>query len=132
MCEPIDIFSELQSGDFLFIDSSHTVKYKGDVNFELLEVMPALRKGVHIHIHDIWFPYDYPPDWIFNERRAWAEMYLLEAFLEYNNVFTVELSGNLLSLRCESAMKQLWHEGVDWSAGNHHRSGAFWMEKSGA
>ena len=48
-----------ERNDLLFIDSSHTVKAGGDVNYLFLEVLPRLRKGVIVHIHDIFLPYDY-------------------------------------------------------------------------
>ena len=52
---PVDTFLELGAGDFLFIDTSHTVKTGGDVVFLLQEVLPRLAEGVIIHIHDISF-----------------------------------------------------------------------------
>ena len=58
------IFSKLSKNDILFIDSSHTIKTGGDVVCEFLEILPQLKKGVIIHIHDIFFPYDYPKDWV--------------------------------------------------------------------
>ena len=77
---PIDVFTGLEDGDFLFLDSSHAVKLGSDVNFLILEVLPRLRPGVTIHVHDIFLPFDYAPDalhTIFN----WSETSLLHAFL---------------------------------------------------
>ena len=54
----LEFFSELHSGDILFIDSSHTVKIGGDVNYLFLEVLPRLEPGVIVHIHDIFLPFD--------------------------------------------------------------------------
>jgi len=123
----LDYFSKIGTGDFLFIDSSHTVKYNGDVNYEILEIMPALVRGVHVHVHDVWFPYDYPYDWIFGERRAWAEMYILEAFLAFNSAFKVELCGNMIANKCPDLVKSLWSDRIDWES--MHKTGVFWMEK---
>ena len=55
----LEFFSELHSGDVLFIDSSHTVKIGGDVNYLFLEVLPRLEPGVIVHIHDIFLPFEY-------------------------------------------------------------------------
>ncbi len=55
----LEVFTSLGKGDFLIIDSSHTVKPAGDVNFLILEVLPRLRPGVIVHFHDIYLPYDY-------------------------------------------------------------------------
>lgn len=77
-------FSELSSGDILFIDSSHIIRPQGDVLFEYLEVLPSLKKGVIVHIHDIFSPRDYLDEWVKEEVRFWNEQYLLEAFLTSN------------------------------------------------
>jgi hypothetical protein len=47
-------------GDVLFIDSSHILRLDGDVPFLYLEILPVLKKGVRVHIHDIPFPYNFP------------------------------------------------------------------------
>ena len=60
----LEFFSQLHSGDILFIDSSHTVKIGGDVNYLFLEVLPRLKPGVIVHIHDIFLPFEYRRDWI--------------------------------------------------------------------
>jgi Methyltransferase domain len=57
-------FSQLRSGDILFIDSSHTVKIGGHVNYLFLEVLPRLNPGVIVHVHDIFFLFDYRRDWV--------------------------------------------------------------------
>jgi hypothetical protein len=54
----LDFFTCLKSNDILFIDSSHAVKFGGDVCREFLEILPLLPSGVLIHVHDIFFPYD--------------------------------------------------------------------------
>ena len=83
------LFSSLSAGDFLFIDSSHIIRPQGDVLFEYLEVLPTLRSGVVVHIHDIFTPKDYLDKWIFEETRFWNEQYLLEAFLSFNDSFRI-------------------------------------------
>ncbi len=88
---PVDTFLELGAGDFLFIDTSHTVKTGGDVVFLLQEVLPRLAEGVTTHIHDIFLPWDYPQDWVF-AGRAWNEQYAVRAFLAFNSAFEILLS----------------------------------------
>lgn len=78
------IFAELDSGDILFIDSTHVIRPQGDVPFEYLELLPTLNKGVIVHIHDIFSPKDYPRERLVDEVRLWNEQYLLEAFLTGN------------------------------------------------
>lgn len=78
------LFTELNRGDILFIDSSHMIRPQGDVLFELLELLPTLNIGVIVHIHDIFSPRDYLKTWVMDDVRFWNEQYLLEAFLTGN------------------------------------------------
>jgi Methyltransferase domain len=86
---PVSVFEQLAAGDVLFVDTTHTVKSGGDVNKVVLEILPTLASGVVIHFHDIFLPYEYPRDWIVEHRRLWAEQYLLQAFLAFNDEFEV-------------------------------------------
>jgi Methyltransferase domain len=92
---PLNLFAELQEGDVLFIDSSHVSKVGSDVNHIFFKILPALRPGVRVHFHDIFYPFEYPEEWVMNGR-SWTEAYVLRAFLEYNSAFTVELFPNFL------------------------------------
>jgi predicted O-methyltransferase YrrM len=92
----LNIFKNLESNDFLFIDSSHMIKRDGDVLHEYLEILPILNKGVIVHIHDIFTPYDYPQEWVKNYLRFWNEQYLFEAFMTQNKSWSTLLSLNYL------------------------------------
>lgn len=81
---PVSLFQTLDAGDFLFIDSTHTVKTGSDVNFLILEVLPRLRQGVLIHFHDIYLPFDYGRDAL-DSFFDWAETSLLRAYLAHND-----------------------------------------------
>ena len=89
--EDVDLsrFHELEANDILFIDSSHVLRTAGDVFVEYLHVLPTLKKGVIVHIHDIFIPYEYPKDWIAKKRRFWTEQYILQAFLTFNPEFEI-------------------------------------------
>lgn len=91
----LDEFEILQGNDILFIDSTHVSKVGSDVNRIFFDILPKLKDGVLIHFHDIFYPFEYPQDWIF-EGRAWNEAYLLRAFLQYNNSFQVVLMNTFL------------------------------------
>ena len=86
----VEEFAALEAGDILFIDSSHVVKTGSDVNRIYFDVLPALARGVRIHIHDIFLPHDYPQSWAIDENRSWNEQYLVRALLMYANGFRVE------------------------------------------
>ncbi len=81
---PHEIFDELGPGDLLFIDSTHVSRVGSDVNRLLLDVVPSLPAGVHVHVHDIFWPFEYPEAWVY-EGRAWNENYLLRALLVGND-----------------------------------------------
>ena len=85
----VEVFQQLEADDILFIDSSHVIKPQGDVLFEYLGILPSLRPGVLVHVHDIFTPKDYPDDWLKGEMRLWNEQYLLEAFLTFNDKFRI-------------------------------------------
>lgn len=88
-------FEVLQANDILFIDSTHVSKINSDVNFIFFDILPRLASGVYIHFHDIFFPFEYPRDWVY-EGRAWNEAYILRAFLQYNNAFRVVLMNTFM------------------------------------
>jgi hypothetical protein len=93
---PIDIFDELDAGDILFIDSSHVLKTCSDVEYELFSILPRLKPGVFVHFHDIFYPFEYPPEWVIERNYSWNEIYGLRAFLMYNNKFRIEFWNDYL------------------------------------
>jgi len=82
-------FAVLESGDFLFIDSTHVTKADSDVNHHLFRILPSLKDGVIVHFHDVFYPFEYPPRWFFDENRSWNELYALRAFLMFNRRFEI-------------------------------------------
>lgn len=89
-------FSDLSAGDILFIDSTHVSKVNSDVNHIFFKVLPSLTSGSYIHFHDIYYPFEYPKEWIY-AGRAWNEAYLLRAFLQYNACFKIRLFNSFLA-----------------------------------
>ena len=94
---PVTKFEELQAGDVLFIDSSHALKIDSDVAYLFLEVLPRIKPGVFVHIHDVPFPFNTPfpaSSWIFGERPPvyWNEAMIVQTFLAFNDSFEVQLS----------------------------------------
>jgi hypothetical protein len=78
---PLPIFESLQAGDVLFIDSTHIMKTGSDVCFELFEILPRLNKGVIVHIHDMFWPFEYPRRWAVDDNRSWNEIYAIRVML---------------------------------------------------
>jgi predicted O-methyltransferase YrrM len=82
-------FAALTEGDVLFIDSSHLVKCGNDVVFLYLNILPTIKPGVLLHIHDIFLPYEYPREWIVKEKWVWNEQYLVQTLLAFSDAFEV-------------------------------------------
>jgi hypothetical protein len=72
------IFYDIEAGDIVFFDGSHRVFSNSDTTVFLFEVLPQLKPGVFVHIHDIFLPDDYPPEW---DRRLYNEQYVVAAML---------------------------------------------------
>jgi len=119
----LEFFSQLGSGDVLFIDSSHTVKIGGDVNYLFLEVLPRLRPGVVVHVHDIFLPFEYRRDWVLDEFRFWTEQYILQAFLTFNSQFEVLLANSYLNHYHQQELKAAFPGLSSWAGGS------FWMRR---
>jgi len=119
----VDFFAGLETNDILFIDSSHAVKFGSDVFYEFLELLPRLNPGVWIHVHDIFFPHDYPAEWLLDRRLALNEQYFLEAFLAFNNSFATQLANYWVCLDHADAACHLWSNDI--------RASSFWMKRLG-
>jgi predicted O-methyltransferase YrrM len=118
-----DFFSQLNSNDILFIDSSHAVKIGGDVNYLFLEVLPRLKPGVIVHIHDIFLPFEYRRDWVMEQFRFWTEQYLLQGFLMFNSEFEVLMANSYLNHYHQEDLKASFPTLSSW------RGGSFWMRR---
>lgn len=103
----LTIFDALEANDILFLDTSHIVKTGSDVNFWLFNILPRLKPGVIIHIHDIFWPFEYPKEWI-RQQKCYTELYLIRAFLMNNKDYEIQLFNNYLQKRYpEIVEKQL-------------------------
>jgi hypothetical protein len=74
----VAMFQSLEAGDILFLDSSHRAFQGSDVTVFFTEILPRLKPGVIVHVHDIYLPDDYIRGHI---GRLWNEQYLLAVLL---------------------------------------------------
>jgi hypothetical protein len=74
----LTLFDKLEPRDILFFDGSHRVFTNSDATVFFLDVMPRLRPGIIVHVHDIFLPWDYPPDF---RKRLYSEQYMLAAMM---------------------------------------------------
>jgi hypothetical protein len=97
----LKIFDRLNAGDVLFMDGSHRSFMNSDVTVFFLEILPRLKSGVLVHLHDIFLPLDYPPYWElqYYPHRYWSEQYLLAAsLLAKQSAYDVVLPNHYISI----------------------------------
>ena len=111
--------------DLLFIDSSHVVKIGGDVNHELLEIVPRLKPGALVHWHDILLPGEYWKTWVKDKHYIWSEQYLLQAFLQFNQEFEVIWASRYMHLNSPEAITAAF----PFFDRQNHRISSFWIRR---
>lgn len=121
---PPERLAELEAGDILFVDTTHTVKLGSDVNHVILDVLPVLTPGVLVHFHDIFLPWEYPQEWFEQMHYYWAEQYLLQAFLAFNDAFEVVVPASAVARECPDRL-----DAVVPSFTPGRRPGAFWIAR---
>ena len=119
----VDMFLQLQENDILFVDGSHVVRTKGDVCFIILEILPRLARGVIIHFHDIFLPFDYPKELIVERQFFWTEQYLLQAYLTENCSVEVLFSSQFISSNYTEEVKHIFPNALGIYGGS------FWIRK---
>lgn len=123
----LSIFDELNVGDFLFIDGSHRVLQNSDTTVFFLEVLPKIKPGVIIQIHDIMLPADYPESWT---KRMYSEQYVLAAMLLFaHEKFNIIMPNSYVSW-CTTLLKSLeplWNTPGLENLQQH--GGSFWFSK---
>lgn len=124
----LSVFQALEPGDILFIDNSHRVFMNSDVTVVFLEILPRLKDGVIVHLHDIPLPYDYPPQW---QYRFFSEQYMLAVqLLSGNSTMEVLCPCSYISAdeQLKAILSPLWNmpemEGIQ--TGGY----SFWYRKS--
>jgi predicted O-methyltransferase YrrM len=123
---PLETFEALEENDILFIDSSHVVKTGSDVVHEFLEIVPRLKKGVLVHVHDIFLPSEYPRPWVLEGHRFWTEQYLLQAFLAFNDSFEVLWAGSFMHLDHPEALERAFAS----YQRDRRWPGSFWIRRT--
>ena len=131
---PLDRFEALKKGDILFIDSSHVMKTASDVHHIYLTILPRLKPGVIVHIHDIFYPFEYPRRWLIREPRYWNEVHLVDTMLTHGSSFEILFFVDAFIQKSAAKLKsdravfdrfdgfptQQWH----------HWNGSLWLRKT--
>jgi hypothetical protein len=125
---PLEVFDALGEGDVLFIDTSHTVKTGGDVPWLFNEVLPRLRPGVVVHIHDVFLPGDYPQPWV-HENWGWNEIYLVQSFLAFNSAYEILFGSQYMIQRHRDVLVEAF---PGYPGQEHRGGGSLWIRRRSA
>lgn len=119
----VSLFAELQANDVLFIDSSHVAKTGSDVAYLVFEVIPRLAPGVYVHFHDVFYPFEYPAEWVLRGW-TWNEAYLVRAFLQFNRQFEIALWGTAIAEQYPDVLAELMPLAVK------NTGGSLWLRRA--
>lgn len=87
----------LAPNDILFIDSTHVLRTGSDVCRELCEILPSLTPGVIVHLHDMFWPFEYPRKWVVDENRSWNELYAVRLMLTHSRDWKILMFNDYMS-----------------------------------
>jgi predicted O-methyltransferase YrrM len=124
---PLAVFEALGENDVLFIDTSHVAKTGSDVVWLYQEVVPRLRPGVVVHIHDLFAPGEYPEMWVL-DGWGWNELYVVRAFLAFNSAFRVELGAQYLLKHHRDVVREAF-PGMNEERYAHPGGGSLWIRR---
>jgi hypothetical protein len=121
---PPRTFEALQADDILFIDSTHVLRTGSDVCYELFEILPRLARGVVVHIHDMFWPFEYPRHWAVDQNRSWNELYAVRAFLSGNEQWRILMFNDYMA-RVERPLIEATYPDL-----LHNSGGALWLRRN--
>jgi hypothetical protein len=123
----LSMFDYLSENDILFFDGSHRVLQNSDNEVLFFDIIPRLKRDVYIHLHDIFWPFDYPDEWA---RRMYSEQYVLGGMLLYGQEsFEVVLPNTYISWCTDllANFQKLWDDPGLKGIGKEGSS--FWLKK---
>jgi len=128
----LSFFEDLEPGDILFLDTTHVSKLGSEVNHVVFNILPRLRSGVRVHVHDIYYPFEYPSSY-FPEGKYWNEIYLWRAFLTGNARYEIELLNSYLELEHRELMLELFPKYFEPGASHltiQNTGSSLWLRKA--
>lgn len=120
---PLSLFEQLEENDVLFFDGSHLLHANSDVQWFFMEVLPLLKKGVIVQVHDIYLPYDYPQNMC---DRFYAEQYMLATALLFNPG-KFEIIAPVFYMSEDKPLKQILEPLWNALPGVETHGGSFWF-----
>ncbi|MCK5681094.1 class I SAM-dependent methyltransferase, partial [bacterium] len=123
----LSLFDQLSENDILFFDGSHRVLQNSDNEVLFFDIIPRLKRNIYIHLHDIFWPFDYPDEWA---KRMYSEQYVLGGMLLYGQEsFEVVLPNTYISWCTDllANFQRLWDAPELKGIGKEGSS--FWLKK---
>ena len=121
----IALFADLEAGDIAFFDSSHILMPGTDVDMILNRILPVLKPGVLIHIHDVLLPDPYPSAWLwrgYNEQNALGPMIA-------GGAYDIIFASAYVASRMQDEIAASYLGQIPLFPGAHETS--LWLEKRG-
>lgn len=120
----VEEIRDFEANDILFIDSSHLMYPGFDTDIEFNRMFPELPKGAIVHIHDIFLPDDYPPNWF---DRRYSEQNALIGWI-MSGYFDVIYPGYYLATRMEDALNETFGDLMPRIP--RENAGSIWLRKT--
>jgi len=121
--DDLELVKQLTAGDLLLVDSSHVYKIGSDVQLLFESFYPQLQRGVLLHIHDVFFPFDYPASWL-RRGHHFNEAYVLRSFLQYNRSFEILFWNDLIKHLADTPLPD------ELSLGDQDISTSIWLRRT--
>lgn len=126
----LSAFDRLEAGDILFFDGSHRSFMNSDVTVFFIDVLPRIKPGVIVHVHDILLPWDYPDSFKY---WYWNEQYLLAVYLMCSKDTLTPLLPTTWICRSECFQSEISKPFVDLGSTDENMSwgggGSMWFTK---
>jgi predicted O-methyltransferase YrrM len=121
--QDIDIatFTALREGDILFIDSSHIYQPGSDVFDIIHRILPVLRHGVYIHVHDMFHDFQYPVEW---NNTEWNEQETIFHILQSKPQYHMQFFTSYMAHNYPDIFRQTFPSLV------HTAGGSLWLKKN--
>ena len=127
----VSLFDQLEEGDILFLDGSHRSFMNSDVTVFFIDVLPRIKAGVIVHVHDILLPWDYPDSF---KTWYWNEQYMLAVYMMASRATLYPLLPTSWIARSPDFSEFFQHPVVDLGSSEANKSwrngGSMWFRKT--
>lgn len=106
---PAEIIAALRPGDIMFYDGEHSPKTGNSAVYFYHFVLPYLRPGVFVHVHDVRLPYPASQRSMLVDKVYWTECYLVLAYLQDRRRYRVLFGSEFAMRRFPEIARAMMH-----------------------